>query len=164
MLTLRGVATLLPKPTGACKTVDRFTHFLYNSGLVSKKEFTMEEFKSWEEMSDLEQAQCTYWDMYKDAYGVRPRGVDTSGWSLADFDAEFKLLGEIMVQEDIARKEAEAEAVAKFEQHVVNTMCMGARDRETALRWIMDASTANGDWEYLCWDLGLPYHYFRKVA
>jgi hypothetical protein len=38
----------------------------------------MEQFKSWEDMTDLEQAQCTYWDMYKDAYGHRPRGVDTS--------------------------------------------------------------------------------------
>ena len=124
----------------------------------------MSEFTTWEQMSDLEQAQCQYWDMYKDAYGVRPRGVDTSAWTLADFDAEFKLLGEIIKQEDIARKAAETEAIAKFEQHVINTMCMGARNRETALRWIMDASNANGDWEYLCYDLGLPYHYFRKVA
>jgi len=124
----------------------------------------MSEFTTWEQMSDLEQAQCQYWDMYKDAYGVRPRGVDTSTWTLADFDAEFKLLGEIIKQEDIARKAAETEAIEKFEQHVINTMCMGARDRETALRWIMDASNANGDWEYLCYDLGLPYQYFRKVA
>jgi len=124
----------------------------------------MSEFTTWEQMSDLEQAQCQYWDMYKDAYGVRPRGVDTSTWTLADFDAEFQLLGEIIKQEDIARKAAETEAIEKFEQHVINTICMGARDRETALRWIMDASNANGDWEYLCYDLGLPYHYFRKVA
>jgi len=124
----------------------------------------MSEFTTWEQMSELEQAQCQYWDMYKDAYGVRPRGVDTTKWTLADFDAEFKLLGEIIKQEDIARKAAETEAIEKFEQHVINTMCMGARDRETALRWIMDASNANGDWEYLCYDLGLPYHYFRKVA
>jgi hypothetical protein len=124
----------------------------------------MSEFTTWEQMSDLEQAQCQYWDMYKDAYGVRPRGVDTSTWTLADFDAEFQLLGEIIKQEDIARKAAETEAIDRFEQHVTNTICMGARDRETALRWIMDASNANGDWEYLCYDLGLPYHYFRKVA
>jgi len=124
----------------------------------------MEQFKSWEEMTALEQAQCTYWDIYKDAYGVRPRGVDTSTWTLEDFEAEFKLLGTIIEQENTARKEAEAEAIAKFEQHVMNTICMGARDRETALKWIMDASTANGDWEYLCYDLGLPYQYFRKVA
>jgi hypothetical protein len=124
----------------------------------------MSEFTTWEQMSDLEQAQCQYWDMYKDAYGVRPRGVDTSTWTLADFDAEFQLLGEIIKQEDIARKAAETEAIEKFEQHIINTICMGARNRETALRWIMDASNANGDWEYLCYDLGLPYHYFRKAA
>ena len=124
----------------------------------------MSEFTTWEQMSDLEQAQCQYWDMYKDAYGVRPRGVDTSTWTLADFDAEFQLLGEIIKQEDIARKAAETEAIEKFEKHVTDTICMGARNRETALRWIMDASNANGDWEYLCYDLGLPYHYFRKVA
>jgi hypothetical protein len=132
--------------------------------IVKQKEPQMEQFKSWEEMSALEQAQCQFWDMYKDAYGVRPRGIDTSTWTLADFENEFASLGAVIEQEEIARRAAEAEAVAKFEQHVINTMCMGARDRETALRWIMDASNANGDWEYLCWDLGLPYHYFRKVA
>ena len=122
------------------------------------------EFKSWEELTQLEQAQSMYWDMYKDAYGVRPRGVDTSGWTLEDFEAEFEGLGVAIEAEDKARKAAEAEAVTKFEQHVTNTICMGAGDRETALRWIMDASSANGDWEYLCYDLGLPYQYFRKVA
>ena len=40
------------------------------------------DFPSWDELSELEQAQATFWDMYKDAYGVRPRGVDTSGWTL----------------------------------------------------------------------------------
>jgi hypothetical protein len=124
----------------------------------------MEQFKSWEELSALEQAQCTYWDMYKDAYGVRPRGIDTSTWTLEDFEQEFASLGSVIEREEADRKAAEAEAIAKFEQHVTNTICMGARNRETALGWIMDASNANGDWEYLCFDLGLPYSYFRKAA
>ena len=124
----------------------------------------MSEFTTWEQMSDLEQAQCIYWDMYKDAHGVRPRGIDTSTWTLQDFQLEFASLQEVIVREEANRQVAEKEAIAKFEQHVTNTICMGARDRETALRWIMDASNANGDWEYLCYDLGLPYHYFRKVA
>ena len=119
---------------------------------------------SWEEMTVLEQMQCQYWDMYKDAYGVRPRGVDTTSWTEADFMAEFDLLAMVINAEDLARKEAEATAVEKFEQHVINTMCMGARDRETALRWIMDASTANGDWEYFCFLNGLPYGYFKDAA
>jgi hypothetical protein len=102
--------------------------------------------------------------MYKDAHGVRPRGIDTSTWTMQDFQLEFASLQEVIVREEANRQVAEKEAVDKFEQHVTNTICMGARDRETALRWIMDASNANGDWEYLCYDLGLPYQYFRKVA
>jgi hypothetical protein len=119
------------------------------------------DFPSWEEMSTLEQYACQYWDMYKDAYGFRPRGIDTSAWTLEQFEDEFKSLGEAIDREETARKASEAEAVAKFEQHVTNTICMGAGTREVALRWIMEASSANGDWEYLCYDLGLPYHYFK---
>ena len=100
---------------------------------------------SWEEMTVLEQMQCQYWDMYKDAYGVRPRAIDTTSWTEADFMAEFDLLATVINAEDLARKEAEAIAIEKFEQHVINTMCMGARDRETALL------------------NGLPYRYFEKV-
>ena len=121
-------------------------------------------FKSWEEMSELEQAQCTYWDMYKDAYGVRPRFIDTTKWTLADFEAEFASLATAIQQEETQRKIAEAEAIVKFEQHVTNVICMGARNRETALTWIMDASNANGDWEYFCFTQGLPYSYFKKAA
>jgi hypothetical protein len=117
---------------------------------------------SWEEMTVLEQMQCQYWDMYKDAYGVRPRGVDTTSWTEADFMAEFDLLAMVINAETIAREAAEFIAIEKFEQHVINTMCMGARDRETALRWIMDAGHANGDWEYFCFLNGLPYRYFEK--
>jgi hypothetical protein len=132
--------------------------------MLSKKEFKMEDFKSWEEMSDLEQAQCMFWDMYKDAYGFRPRGIDTSTWTLEQFQEEFVILGQAIDREETARKAAEAEAIDKFEKHVINTICMGAGDRETALRWIMQSSNANGDWEYLCYDLGLPYRYFSVDA
>ena len=124
----------------------------------------MSEFTTWEQMSDLEQAQCQYWDMYKDAYGVRPRGVDTSMWTLADFDAEFKLLGEIIKQENVARQIAQHEAAHAFEQRMLKTLACGAKDREMAMRWIHEAEGTNGDDEFLCWTLGLPYQHFRKVA
>ena len=123
----------------------------------------MEQLKSWEDMTDLEQAQCTYWDIYKDAYGVRPRGVDTSSWTLADFDAEFKLLGTIIEQENIALKEAEARAIVRFEDRVLNLMHTGTC-RERVIAWLMDAEGANGDDEYFCFTQGLPYGYFRKAA
>lgn len=123
----------------------------------------MEQFKSWEEMTALEQAQCTYWDMYKDAYGVRPRGVDTSTWTHEDFEMEFASLGSVIQREEAARKTAEAEAIVKFESRVVSLMHTGA-DRERVIAWLMDAEHSNGDYEYFCFTQGLPYGYFRKAA
>ncbi len=123
----------------------------------------MEQFKSWEELSALEQAQCMYWDMYKDAYGVRPRGVDTSTWTLEDFDAEFKVLGQAIEREEIARRAAEAEAIVRFEDRVANLIHPGT-NRERVIAWLMDAEGATGDYEYFCYCVGLPYGYFRKVA
>ena len=116
---------------------------------------------SWEQMSPIEQAQCQYWDMYKDAYGVRPRGVDTSGWSLEYFEQEFKHLAEIIEMEYKSRKEAEAEAIIKFEDRVTNLMHTGT-NRERVIAWLMDAEGASGDPEYFCFLCGLPYGYFKE--
>jgi hypothetical protein len=123
----------------------------------------MEQFKSWEELSALEQAQCTYWDMYKDAYGVRPRGVDTSTWTLEDFEMEFASLGAVIEREEADRRAAEARAIVEFEDRVANLMHTGT-NRERVIAWLMDAEGANGDFEYFCFCVGLPYGYFRKVA
>lgn len=123
----------------------------------------MEQFKSWEEMTDLEQAQCTYWDMYKDAYGHRPRGVDTGTWTLEDFEQEFASLGRVIQREEADRKTAEAQSIVKFEDRVTSLMHTGA-NRERVIAWLMDAEHANGDADYFCFTQGLPYGYFRKAA
>lgn len=122
------------------------------------------EFKSWDELSELEQAQETYWDMYKDAYGVRPRGIDTSTWTMETFLKEFAYLGLVIEREEANRKAAEANAIFSFEKRVDDLIYSGAKDRATAMRWIHEAEDTNGDDEYLCYTLGLPYMYFRKVA
>lgn len=119
---------------------------------------------SWEELSELEQARELYWDMYKDAYGVRPRGVDTSTWTLEQFDAEFEGLGVAIEQEDIARKAAETVVQHDFEMRVLSLLQTGAKNRAMALRWIHEAEGSNGDDEYLCFLLGLPYSYFKKTG
>ena len=120
----------------------------------------MNEFKSWEEMSTLEQYSCQFWDMYKDAYNVRPRGIDTSSWTEADFEAEFVRLSKTIEEnytEQLAREEV---AKHDFEIRVLDLLMSGAKDREMALRWIHEAEGSNGDDEYLCFLLGLPYRYF----
>ncbi len=121
------------------------------------------EFKSWDELTPLEQAQATYWDMYKDAYGVRPRGVDTSTWTLADFDHEFEYLSTVIEAAELDRKDAEAAAIVFFESRVANLLHSGT-NRERVIAWLMDAEGANGDFEYFCYTQGLPYHYFRVDA
>lgn len=119
-------------------------------------------FKSWEEMSLLEQYACTYWDMYKDAYGVRPRGIDTTGWTEAQFEAEFEQLGKTIEANYKEQLALEAKAIELFELRVQDLLSSGAKDREMALRWIHEAEGSNGDEEYLCYLLGLPYRYFVK--
>lgn len=124
----------------------------------------MSEFKSWEEMTELEQAQCQFWDMYKDAYGVRPRGIDTSGWTLVDFDREFASLSQVIDAEEAQRRQSEAEATVRVEKAINTLIRSGARDRATAIRWLHESHDTQGDDEYLCFQLGLPYGYFREAA
>jgi len=119
--------------------------------------------QSWEEMTVLEQMQCQFWDMYKDAYGVRPRGIDTTSWTEADFEAEFEVLGRAIEREEADRKEREAAAIIKFES-IVGTLMTGNTTRAQAIQWLMDAESCNGDFEYFCFTQGLPYGYFKESA
>jgi hypothetical protein len=124
-------------------------------------EFT---FKSWEEYTPLEQAACTFWDMYKDAHGFRPRHIDTSTWTLEQFEAEFEQLDRIINQENILRLEREATASHEFEMRMQDLLRSGAKNREMAMRWVHEAEGSNGDDEYLCFLLGLPYRYFKETV
>ena len=117
---------------------------------------------SWEEMSPIEQAQCIYWDMYKDAYGVRPRGIDTTEWTEEQFEAEFVQLSKTIDANYKEQLIAEEKATIDFEMRVQNLMTSGAKSYEMAIRWIHEAEGSDGDEEYLCFLVGLPYGYFRK--
>jgi hypothetical protein len=119
-------------------------------------------FKSWEEYTPLEQAQCTFWDAYKDAHGFRPRHIDTSAWTLEQFDSEIAELCDVMTANEAQREQAEAIAAHEFEMRMMDLMRSGAKDREMAMRWVHEAEGSNGDDEYLCYLVGLPYRYFAK--
>ncbi|NBX87027.1 MAG: hypothetical protein EBQ97_00710, partial [Bacteroidetes bacterium] len=51
---------------------------------------------AWSDLSVLEQLQSIYWDAYKDAHGFRPRGIDTSTWTVQDFEVELAHLAEVI--------------------------------------------------------------------
>jgi hypothetical protein len=118
-------------------------------------------FKNWEEYTPLEKAAMTYWDMYKDAYNFRPRGVDTSKWALTDFEKEFETLQFIINRNEAQRRVEEDAAVTRFEARIASIIQLGAKDRAMALRWIHEAEDTDGDDEYLCYTVGIPYGYFK---
>ncbi len=85
----------------------------------------MEAFKTWEEMTVLEQYSCQFWDMYKDAYGVRPRGIDTSSWSESDFEAEFVSLSRTIDANYKEQLEQEERAMHDFEMRMLGLLQTG---------------------------------------
>lgn len=121
----------------------------------------MSEFKSWDEMTEGEQAAATFWDFYKEVYGIRPRHIDTSTWGLSDFAREFKLLEAEAARLQIIQELEEAEASDRFERRILSLLECGAKDRAMALRWIHEAEESGGDNNYLCFLVGLPYGYIK---
>jgi hypothetical protein len=120
-----------------------------------------EAYKSWEDMSEQEQLQCTFWDAYKDAHGFRPRHIDTTTLTVDELKSDIARLASIIQDNERVRLEEEAAAVVRFEARVTSIIELGARDRAMALRWIHEAEDTNGDDEYLCYRVGVPYGYIK---
>ncbi len=106
--------------------------------------------------------ELTVSDLHKDAYGIRPSQRWWNAWNIAsDADKQFRWdrLVDTMNLNLKLEQEQEDLAVAKFELLVEKTIKHGAKDRTTALSWIMNSSNCSNDWEYLAYLHGLPYKY-----
>ena len=97
-------------------------------------------------------------DVYKDAYGIRPR-FDTSSWTIEDFEREFVSLQDTIDYNYKIEKEAEQVSIKDFERFLSNSMSKNGIDRITALRWVIDGEYDIGYVEY---QYGLPYGYIEK--
>lgn len=122
----------------------------------------MTTFKTWEEMSDLEQAKQIWWDAFKDANGFRPRDIDISEWSLEKLNEEIKRLGEIIGRQETERIDQQAAAVVVFELRIKNLIDTSGKDRAAAIALIHEEEGSNGDGDYLCYLVGIPYGYFNN--
>lgn len=106
-------------------------------------------------------------DLHKDAFGFRPSQnwwADWGSMNPVEKQAEWDSLASAMEASSVREKEDESRAIKSFEALVTKTINSGAKTSGDALRWIMEASKCDGDWEYLCFTHGLPYSYFKKVA
>lgn len=104
-------------------------------------------------------------DLYKDAYGFRPRGHEFYAPETTDerrqeiWDFTVRALDAEMSRE----KAEQAAAAERFEARIAKTLELGAADRETAIRWLMDADGVDGDVGYFEYLNGLEYGYVNGV-
>lgn len=106
-------------------------------------------------------------DLYKDAYGIRPGEGFWTRWETATNDEKQEEWDWLVATLDRVTAEQNQQTernIVRFGKRIQEVIDAGAGDRETALRWIMEADQCNGDWEYLCYCNGLPYNFFRKAA
>ena len=106
-----------------------------------------------------EELSAIHYDMYKEVYGVRPRWYDYDSKSVEEIKADLDMLAHKVEEMEAAREAAEKVAIERFENQVQSWISIGAGDRETAIRWIHDAEETDGDNDYLCYKLDLPYGY-----
>lgn len=128
----------------------------------------MTDHRSYEQLSELEQLQSEYWDFYKSVHNIRPRYVvGTTTWNSVELLTEaIKSLSSEAEVVWAAEAKQEQENIASFEALVAKMMSEMMsemnKDRETIVRWMFDASICNGDWEFYCYELGIPYGYFKE--
>lgn len=104
-----------------------------------------------------------YSDLHKDARGCRPGDSGFSYWNSLT-PKEKQIQWDCLVEELDQRFQSEQEeqkvSIEEFEKRVKETIELGAGNRETAIKWIHESMETDGDSEFLCYKLGLPYGYF----
>lgn len=104
-------------------------------------------------------------DLHKDAYGYRPREWFWADWNKSN-DAQKQEIWDVLLRaldDEIEReKQEQAAAVADLEASIQRNLELGAADRETAIRWIieslgLDEYDLRYGGSYICFRMGLPY-------
>jgi hypothetical protein len=104
-------------------------------------------------------------DLHKDAFGFRPSDGFWAEWRDGSDEQRQALWDRLIERLDSALEQEEImyrENVREFELMVSKSIAAGAADRETALRWIMQASDCGGDWERLEYQQGVPFGYITR--
>ena len=104
-------------------------------------------------------------DLHKEAYGFRPSQYWWGEWKASDEDAKQAIwddLCEAMDAETAAQAARDERAIQAFEDDVLRHISLGAPDRQTAIRWIVDSLNLTEmdlcyGADYVCFCLDLPY-------
>ena len=112
-------------------------------------------------LADLERDElATYiYEGHKDAFGTKGRHYDFKNMTLAELKEEADYISNAVKNTMQEEAEAEKQKIAEFEAQIKHNMAAGAEDKETAIRWLLDAEglADEKDMGYICYSLGLPY-------
>lgn len=113
-------------------------------------------------------------DAHKDAYGTRPRHIDYNNMSIDDLNKIADQLNDAVGEAIKAEEKFRAEQEVAFEALIQKNIALGASDRKTALRWIVEAeydsyiNVVDGhvyvDAGYVCYSHGINYSYETEIA
>lgn len=119
--------------------------------------YTVEDFERWE-------LETLIWDVYKDAYGYRPRHMDFKAMSIEELKEEADRLCEAANAQYEAEKAQEAADVETFKAIVQKTIELGAGDEETALRWMTQGEDFyhGQDVEHFVYNYGILFSDYGK--
>ena len=106
----------------------------------------------------------TYSDYHKDAYGYRPR-YNYQDYTLEQLKADYERFGAICEENRKAEEIRHQACVKSFEALINKTIGIGANDRVTALRWIIDGAN-DSDLGYILYTHGISQYtdYGRKIT
>ena len=114
--------------------------------------FTVEEY----ERSNL---ITSVYEMHKDAYGVKGRHYDFDNMSNKELEEELDRLCAVAKAEREAEEKFEEAAYQTFLKRIAENIKLGASDKETAIKWILQSEGLDNekDSSYICYSLGLGY-------
>ena len=111
-------------------------------------------------------------DLHKDARGFRPGVTWMHAWETSTDEEKqgiWDYLCEELEREMDYQKKMEDRALADFQERVQQAYSLGAKDLETAVRWIIEAEDfSDMDYcygaDYCAWHFGLAYdNPFKEV-
>ena len=76
-------------------------------------------------------------DLYKDTYGIRPRGYNFTEFTLTELNQFWQDLIDQLERNNIEEEAAEKQAGLDMEATILDLTNSGANNRATALRWLL---------------------------
>ncbi len=117
-------------------------------------------FKSWDELTVVEQLYSEYSDFFKAVNGFRPRFKSVDEWTEKELLEELEDLGvqsDIQVKEETARHEI---TVDKFYTLLKEVSVMCNTNLTGAMKYLIQAEGDDWyDWGYYCYNNDLPYRF-----